>query len=99
MFESVEVYFLIGAIFSVVIAILTPFGRTYIKKFYNFLVRKLGKETADLIMRAIKSLIKYLINNKDKIKTVVSKKSKGKVSKKDLDSFEDGYKKGKDITK
>lgn len=99
MITEYEVYFLIGVILATLSTLLFPVVRQYLNQFYQFLVRKLGKDTADVLKSLFKALIQFIIQNKDKIIGRILKSTKVKVDKKDVDSIEDGFKKGKDFMK
>ncbi|SDG74239.1 hypothetical protein SAMN04489735_100267 [Aneurinibacillus thermoaerophilus] len=98
MFEN-DLYLLIGFALAVLVTLFTPMVRGYLNKFYSFLVKKLGKNTANILKTVFIAVIQYIKDNKDKIITVLVKKSNDKINKDNIKSIEKGYKKGKEILK
>jgi hypothetical protein len=96
---SNELLLLIGIIISILVIVFTPFAKAKAVQVYNFLVLKLGKDFANILVALSKVFISYIKENKDKIYSALSKKTNGKVSKEDIEKIEEGYKKGKDIMK
>ncbi|GLB58685.1 hypothetical protein [Cytobacillus sp. NCCP-133] len=96
---SNELLLLIGIVISIVVVVFTPFAKSKAVQVYNFIVKKLGKDFANILVALSKALISYIKDNKGKIYSAVSKKTNGKVSKEDIEKIEEGYKKGKDIIK
>ncbi|WP_010174903.1 hypothetical protein [Bacillus coahuilensis] len=96
MFTESEVYIAVGVVISLIVLLLSPTVRVYLNKFYNFLVAKLGKQTADALKSVFLAALKFLPVVLDRL---IKSKKLGKVDKKDVEDIKKGYKKGKDILK